>query len=340
MTCEQYADIDTAERYVAGAMPHDEEVAFEQHFLDCDACLETIRGVEDVRDALVAARPAAPVQPPSRVVNGTSNVIAMPLPGASTASRAARDARDVREARDTRDARTAAVTPRRDAAQAPRTPARVPRWVWAAAAAILIGGVLWIRAIAPTPQHPEVTRNATPSPEPRPTPPAPQPPPPSSAQQLAQARIDRIARLAIVVAPPYVSVPVRAESDATARAFDAAMSRYRAQDWSGAADRLRALVATAPGTVSAQFFLGITELMQQQPARAEAPLRRAASSNVTPFADEAHFYLAKAALQRGDLAAAERELAQAVARDAGPDNEARTLLDEVRALRKSEAVDK
>lgn len=328
MTCEQYADIDTAERYVAGAMAHDEEVAYEQHFLGCDACLQTIRGVEDVRDVLAAARAAA-ARPatgdpsshasasPSRPVNGGSNVITMPLPAAS------------RAARET-------VAARRESVEPSRRPARVPRWVWAAAAAVLIGGVLWMRALAPTPQAPEVARTVTPSPEPRSSTPAPQPPPPPSAQQLAQARIDRIAQLAIVVAPPFASVPVRSESDATARAFDAAMSRYRAQDYAGAADRLRALVTTAPDTIAAQFFLGVTELMQQQPARAEGPLRRAASSDVTPFADEAHFYLAKAALQRSDLATAERELTQAVARDAGPENEARKLLDEVRALRKAQ----
>jgi hypothetical protein len=75
--------------------------------------------------------------------------------------------------------------------------------------------------------------------------------------------------------------------------------------------------------------------MTRQTRRAETALRAAAASEVTPYADEAYFYLAKAALQREDLAAAERALTEAVAREAGPGNEARVLLDDVRALGRS-----
>jgi hypothetical protein len=116
MTCEQYADLETAERYVAGAMSQGEEVAYEQHFLGCDACLETIRGVEDVRDVLIATRATAASVSPARTPqtlggNGASNVVAMPLPAASSVgSRAARDVRDLHEARDAREA----VAARRD----------------------------------------------------------------------------------------------------------------------------------------------------------------------------------------------------------------------------------
>ena len=74
--------------------------------------------------------------------------------------------------------------------------------------------------------------------------------------------------------------------------------------------------------------------MTRQPRRAETALRAAADSEVTPYADEA-LYLAKAALQRGDLSAAERALTEAVAREAGPGNEAHRLLEEVRALGRS-----
>ena len=57
-TCERYAELDSAERYVAGRMTTDEGAEFEQHFLACDACLATVKGIEDVRDVLVERRAA------------------------------------------------------------------------------------------------------------------------------------------------------------------------------------------------------------------------------------------------------------------------------------------
>jgi TolA-binding protein len=132
-----------------------------------------------------------------------------------------------------------------------------------------------------------------------------------------------------------VAVPVRGEGDDVQKAFAAAMTRYRASDYAGAASGLRAIVAKSPNLPSAQFYLGVCELMTRQPSRAETALRAAADSEVTPYADEAYFYLAKAALQRGDVSAAERALTEAVAREAGPGNEARRLLEEVRAFGRS-----
>jgi hypothetical protein len=47
---------------------------------------------------------------------------------------------------------------------------------------------------------------------------------------------------------------------------------------------------------------------------------------VQPYADEAHFYLAKASIRLGDVARARRELALAIEREAGPEGEAARLL--------------
>ena len=51
---------------------------------------------------------------------------------------------------------------------------------------------------------------------------------------------------------------------------------------------------------------------------------------MSPYADEAHFYLAKVALRAGDLTTAARELEIAVDREAGPDGDAARLLAELR----------
>jgi TolA-binding protein len=324
-TCERYAELDSAERYVAGRMTTDQAVEFERHFLACDACLATVKGIEDVRDALAARRAA--------LLRGEVDPLgaAPTRPGWTWAAAAG-----------------------------------------LAAAAALVAGVFWMRGGAPSPSSspgstaPAVARDAQPGPSSAPSaPPSSGTPgssgasgapganrtapatassskPPSESQSPSGAPAPPpgtpttlIGRLAIVVPPPYVAVPVRGEGDDVQQAFSAAMTRYRAGDYAGAAKGLRALVEKSPELTAAQFYLGISELMTRQTRRAETALRAAADSEITPYADEAYFYLAKAALQREDLSAAERALTEAVAREAGPGNEARVLLEEVRALGRS-----
>jgi hypothetical protein len=72
--------------------------------------------------------------------------------------------------------------------------------------------------------------------------------------------------------------------------------------------------------------------MSGKPAAAIESLDRAAATGTAPFADEAHFYLAKAAMQSSDLARAERELQIAVEREAGPVGEAANLLRDLKKL--------
>jgi TolA-binding protein len=349
-TCERYAESEAAERYVAGRMTADDAADFEQHFLACDACLETVRGIEDVRDALAARRAA--------LARSEDDPLAVEA------------------------VRQAAVRPwsRKSRAWTGAT--------WLAAAAALIAGIFWMldslssRSGSSGPsgsQAPAVARGAGPASSPSERPSAPstpvsgqpaqpgqpgpnqpapnqaapnqagpnQPPANASSQPPSGTPAQSpdappgsgptalIARLAIVIPPPYVAVPVRGEGEDAQKSFAAAMTRYRAGDFAGAATGLRALVAKSPELASAQFYLGISELMTRQPRRAETALQAAADSDITPYADEAYFYLAKAALQRGDLSAAERALTEAVVREAGPGNEARRLLEEVRALGRS-----
>jgi TolA-binding protein len=322
-TCEHYAGEESAERYVAGRMTADEAAAFELHFLACDACLQTVSGIEDVRDVLAERRAA--------IARGEADPLAAPGLGAPLLTRSQR---------------------------------RSMSWTnatWLAAAAALIAVVGWMlgnglsrlsspgASGAPASPAPAVARNADPAAPPSQTPSTPNQAPPANASAQPPAGTPTpppdvpavsgpmalIARLAIVIPPPYVAVPVRGDAESAQQAFAAAMTRYRAGDFAAAATGLRALVAKSPDLASAQFYLGICELMTRQPRRAETALKAAADSEVTPYADEAYFYLAKAALQRGDLAAAERALTEAVAREAGPGQEANRILEEVRALGRS-----
>ena len=123
----------------------------------------------------------------------------------------------------------------------------------------------------------------------------------------------------------------RGSANNQAQSFAAAMTRYSAKDFAGAAEQLQPLAEAMPDAAHVQFFLGISQLMSGKPAAAIESLDRAAASGTAPFADEAHFYLAKAAMQTRDLARAERELQIAVEREAGPAGEAAELLRDLRS---------
>jgi TolA-binding protein len=141
---------------------------------------------------------------------------------------------------------------------------------------------------------------------------------------------DRLARLAAVTPPQYLALTTRSEHDLDAQAFDAAMAHYSANRHRQAADGLRVLADRAPTAAHVHFFLGISELMSGNVARARVALERSVDAGVGPYSDEAHFYLAKVALGAGDLTTAARELEIAVDREAGPDGDAARLLAELR----------
>jgi TolA-binding protein len=161
--------------------------------------------------------------------------------------------------------------------------------------------------------------------------PAPQPaaPPPPSTQ-------GRLERWAAVTPPQYVALTTRSGQDQSededTRTFNEAMAHYSAGRHRRAADALQPLADRAPAAAHVQFFLGISELMSGNVARARGALQRTAESGVSPYADEAHFYLAKAALRAGDLTTGVRELQIAVEREAGPEGDAAKLLAELRRV--------
>jgi TolA-binding protein len=168
------------------------------------------------------------------------------------------------------------------------------------------------------------------------TPPMTAPPPtPSPAAPSTESRLER---WAAVTPPQYVSLTTRSgdatEPDPDARIFDDAMEHYAAGRYRQAADGLRPLADRAPAAAHVQFFLGISELMAGNIRQARGALQRSAEAEVSPYSDEAHFYLAKAALRAADLTTAARELGIAVEREAGPDGEAARLLAEVRRIQR------
>jgi TolA-binding protein len=287
-----------AERYVARTMPELERTGFEEHFFACDACFRAVQALDAARRVLADQ-------------------------GSATAAAAGAGA-----------------------GATPGAPGRgFPyRWMALAATLVVVAGLSVVVRRTPMPAD-VATSPAVPAEVPAPQPqiapsvpeaqarvpvadPAASPKPPST-----QGRLER---WAVVSPPQYVALTSRSgqdpQEDENVRKFDEAMAHYSARRYRPAADGLQALADRAPAAAHVQFFLGISELMSGNVARARGALQRAAESGVSPYADEAHFYLAKAALRAGDLTAAARELQLAVEREAGPEGEAAKLLAELRRV--------
>lgn len=200
----------------------------------------------------------------------------------------------------------------------------------AAAAALLAAFVYWYRDEGPS----QAQRQPVPAPAPgvpAPAPPAVAANPPGTPPEApgrepaAPTRRQALQQLAMIVPPRYVPLAVRGGEPSVDR-FDTAMRHYVAGRHRDAARDLGALAADRPSDPGVAFFLGISELASGHPAAARDALARAAGMGVPPYADEAHFYLGKAALALDDVDAARRELGMAAAREAGPEGEAARIL--------------
>ena len=283
-----------AERYVVGDMPELERTSFEEHFFGCSLCFRTVRALEDARQVLAEQRADVGVAPPSP---GTG----LPL-----------------------------------------------KWLAAAATLVIIAGLsmmVW-RASAPSEVEQAATfRGDTQAALPPAVPPAPavqpQVPTPSAAPapgpvSAPPSAESRLALWAAVTPPQYIALTTRSgqdqDDDKDTRTFNEAMIHYSAGRHRQAAEGLQPLADRMPAGAHVLFFLGISELMTGNVARARGALQRTAESGVSPYADEAHFYLAKAALRAGDLTTAARELQIAVDREAGPEGDAAKLLAELRRV--------
>jgi TolA-binding protein len=317
MTCARYADLDFVERYVLGQMTEAEQAIFEAHYFECPDCFTA-----------PASRVVDFSTHPARGKNGDAGA-----PGKSAG---------------------------------PRLLASAGTWIGLAVAASLAAVMIWSpwRSRGPEPpasQPGQVIAQQTPpkQPEPAPSQPAvsPQPAPSQSGTSSGTSQVSgtgasapvkptqttpaqtptrpavTLDALALVVPPPFVALQTRGEDAGANAAFSAAMKKYAAKDYRGAIDSLKPIVAAQPDAAHAAFFLGVSYLAAGEPAEASAVLNRVAAGNVAPYADEAHFYLAKAALRAHDLDRAEHELSIAIERQAGPPNEAARLQQALRLYR-------
>jgi hypothetical protein len=342
-SCARYADLDFVERYVLGQMDEAEQASFEAHFFECPDCFAAVQAMQTAQTALREGRESSP---PSAETSAETNAL--------TSGRVV----EFHAAASRANGGKATAKSSGSGSSRMMTGAA---WIGLAAAASLAAVVVWapwrktsapqptttIAKQTPPPATPAADPNAgqptsgtpasggSPTSQPSGTGPGTGPGTGTAAPAPRPTKPPiSLEALALVMPPPYVPLQTRGTEAAPGEAFAAAMTRYSAKDYRGAVDGLKPIAEADSASLPAQFFLGISYLALNEPAAASAVLNRVASSNVSPYADEAHFYLAKAAIGARDLDRAERELSIAIDRQAGPPNEAAKLQQALRSYRR------
>jgi len=191
---------------------------------------------------------------------------------------------------------------------APETPWR--KWALAAAAVLLL--TLASVAVLNRRQHVEVVREA--------------PPQRDGRQQM-------IAALAAVEPPAYVRPTLRGGSQSVAsERFQEGMKRYEKRDYSSATRLLEEAVGLKPDLQPALFYLGVCQLITDQPDEAIATLSSLVRNEESPYLEESHWFLAKAFLKKLDLASARKELEVVIKLNGTHLSDARKSLEAVRRI--------
>jgi len=145
---------------------------------------------------------------------------------------------------------------------------------------------------------------------------------PGALAGSARAALD-VAALAAISPPHYSQPRWRAGGQS---GFELAMRRYSRGDYAGAASALLEVRKADRDNSAAEFFLGISYLMQGRDDEGIAHLKATIALGDSPELEEAHLYLAKALLRKQDIAGATAEIRQAIARHGPRQAEEQALL--------------
>jgi hypothetical protein len=194
-------------------------------------------------------------------------------------------------------------------------------WMAVAAAVIVFVGIAWqmlrhdaAKTIAKRPAQDSVPFPVTP--------------------KNPSSRATKLALMARIEPPPYHASNLRDVSPPAKAAFRKAMDAYAKKDYSGALPLLEAAAKLDSEQAGPLFFAGACHLLENHPDMAIARLERVISLGESPYLEEAHFYRAKALLQKGDLVGAARALDAVILLKGDLEEEARRLLIQVRELQK------
>ncbi|MBU0743728.1 hypothetical protein KKA85_15635 [bacterium] len=123
---------------------------------------------------------------------------------------------------------------------------------------------------------------------------------------------DELRRIAVLEPAPYVQVDTRAAESDAAVLFREAMSQYTSARYGDAARLLDEALAAGDASwhqdAQARLYLGVSRLLDGDPAGALSPLREAAGSSQLAIAERSRWYLAQAYLLSGDAGAAREAL--------------------------------
>ena len=114
--------------------------------------------------------------------------------------------------------------------------------------------------------------------------------------------------LARVEPPPYSAILLRGAEDEAQIDFNNAMEHYLKGDYTGAIPGLLTAAKASPRTARYPFYLGACYLITGQTDAAIASLQRTIFLNETHYSQQAHYYLAKAYLQKKDVSHAKEQL--------------------------------
>jgi tetratricopeptide (TPR) repeat protein len=109
--------------------------------------------------------------------------------------------------------------------------------------------------------------------------------------------------------PAYLPPPApRGSADEASEYFERGMKFFQEGDYHQAIPDLETAVRINPEAAKSRFFLGICFLLTEQNKRGIKELKKTIALGDPAFAEEAHFYLAKAYLRQKDIGLARREL--------------------------------
>ncbi len=130
--------------------------------------------------------------------------------------------------------------------------------------------------------------------------------------------------------PRYTAPQLRSTPPEAQRVFREAMEPYSGGNCDDAVAGLRRAVQMDESLIQARFYLAACELVLGRPESAEDQLHRVVAGGESPYLEDAHFFLAKARIQQGDIDGARQELARVIAMKGARREEAQRLLEQLR----------
>jgi len=286
MTCDAIHDGELIEAYLLGHLTETEQARFEEHYFACGRCFAALETVRTLRAELGRPSSAVPKVQP---------------------------------------------------------PADAPAWrrlAWAATlGGFVVAGALavWMsRAGAPDAaqgSQPDVVAAGPAAPAELDSPDADSAPAAEGAPVKEEATPSpgpsrpSLAELARFEPPPFFALTVRGDAPSPAgEAFREAMTHYMARDYARAEAALAAVVESDPSSAAGQFYLGISALQNDRRESAIRALRATLALGESAYFEDATFFLAKAYLGEGQVAAAREALDRTIGLSGDREAEARRLL--------------